>query len=103
MRLLISDEPVRVVMFLKASFLAIPARISMFVRLNYLKIRSVLREINARKDAMEEMGAAYMAEGIITLGGSRMYTSMADTDEVVDDALTRFARVFDNAEQHENE
>ena len=76
---------------------------AMFVKLNLirnlvtLKIRSVLREISERKAAMEEMGAAYMAEGIITLGGSRMYTSMADADEVVDDALNRFARVFDNA------
>lgn len=70
---------------------------AMFVKLNYLKIRSVLKEIKERKFAMEEMGAAYMAEGIVTLGGSRMYTSMADTDEVVDDALARFARVFDNA------
>jgi len=50
---------------------------AMFVKLNYLKIRSVLREIKERKFAMEEMGAAYMAEGIVTLGGSRMYTSMA--------------------------
>jgi len=73
---------------------------AMFVEINYLKIKSVLREIKDRKFAMEEMGAAYMAEGIVTLGGSRMYTSMADTDEVVDDALTRFARVFDNAEHH---
>jgi glutamate-1-semialdehyde 2,1-aminomutase len=43
---------------------------------------------------MEEMGAAYMAEGIITLAGSRMYTSMADTDEVIEDALDRFENVF---------
>ncbi|NWF95934.1 MAG: aminotransferase class III-fold pyridoxal phosphate-dependent enzyme [Candidatus Thorarchaeota archaeon] len=71
---------------------------AMFVRLNYLKIRSVLKEIKARKHAMEEMGAAYTAEGIITLAGSRMYTSMADTDEVIDDALSRFSRVFDNVE-----
>ena len=40
------------------------------------------------------MGAAYMAEGIITLAGSRMYTSMADTDEVIYDALERFENVF---------
>ena len=33
-------------------------------------------------------------EGVITLAGSRIYTSMADTDEVVDDALAGFARVF---------
>jgi hypothetical protein len=43
---------------------------------------------------MEEYGAAYMAEGIVTLAGSRMYTSAADTDEVIDDALGRFDRVF---------
>jgi hypothetical protein len=43
---------------------------------------------------MEEMGAAYLAEGLVTLAGSRIYTSMADTDEVIDDALDRFDRVF---------
>ena len=43
---------------------------------------------------MEEMGAAYMAEGLVTLAGSRMYTSMADTDEVIDDALARFESVL---------
>ncbi len=43
---------------------------------------------------MEEMGAAYMVEGIVTLAGSRMYTSMADTDEVIDEALAGFERVF---------
>jgi hypothetical protein len=40
------------------------------------------------------MGAAYMANGLITLAGSRMYTSMADTDEVIDDALGRFETVL---------
>jgi hypothetical protein len=43
---------------------------------------------------MEHMGAAYAAHGVITLAGSRMYTSMADTDEVIDDAVARFDRVF---------
>ena len=47
---------------------------------------------------MEEMGAAYMAEGIVTLAGSRMYTSLADTDEVIDDALNRFENVFKKIE-----
>ena len=47
-------------------------------------------ELKPRKHMMEEMGAAYMANGLITLAGSRMYTSMADTDEVIDDALNRF-------------
>ncbi|PZV93572.1 hypothetical protein SAMN05443287_102675 [Micromonospora phaseoli] len=54
----------------------------------------LLRENKARKRLMEQMGAAYTAHGIITLAGSRMYTSMADTDEVIDDALARFDQVF---------
>ncbi len=47
-----------------------------------------------RKDSMERMGAAYMANGIVTLAGSRLYTSMADTDEIIDEALNRFENVF---------
>ncbi|WP_203820023.1 aminotransferase class III-fold pyridoxal phosphate-dependent enzyme [Paractinoplanes ferrugineus] len=54
----------------------------------------LLKENKARKTLMEQMGAAYAAHGIITLAGSRMYTSMADTDEVIDDALSRFDQVF---------
>ncbi len=53
-----------------------------------------MREIGMRKRGMEIMGAAYTAEGMITLAGSRMYTSLADTDEVIDDALSRFERIF---------
>jgi glutamate-1-semialdehyde 2,1-aminomutase len=47
-----------------------------------------------RKDSMEKMGAAYMANGIVTLAGSRLYTSLADTPEVIDEALNRFEEVF---------
>lgn len=36
--------------------------------------------------------------GMITLAGSRRYTSMADTDEVIDDALQSFERVLANVE-----
>ena len=54
----------------------------------------LLRENKPRKQLMEQMGAAYTANGIITLAGSRLYTSMADTDAVIDDALERFDRVF---------
>jgi glutamate-1-semialdehyde 2,1-aminomutase len=71
----------------------------MFVRLQLLRILSVLKEIKERKALMEEMGAAYMAEGIVTLAGSRMYTSAADTDPVIDDAVARFARVLGNIER----
>jgi glutamate-1-semialdehyde 2,1-aminomutase len=71
----------------------------MFVRLQLLRILSVLKEIKVRKALMEEFGAAYMAEGIVTLAGSRMYTSAADTDEVIDDALARFERVLGSVER----
>jgi glutamate-1-semialdehyde 2,1-aminomutase len=47
---------------------------------------------------MEEMGAAYMANGLITLAGSRMYTSMADTDAVIDEALNKFEIVLSSVE-----
>ena len=50
--------------------------------------------IYVRKEAMEMMGAAYMSHGIVTLAGSRLYTSMADTDEVIDEALNKFEDVF---------
>ena len=59
--------------------------------LGILKNKSMMYE---RKDSMERMGAAYMANGIVTLAGSRLYTSMADTDEVIDEALNRFENVF---------
>ena len=51
-------------------------------------------EMLRRKVAMEQMGAAYAANGIIARAGSRLYTSMADTDEVVDAALEKFDEVF---------
>ena len=35
-----------------------------------------------------------MANGLVTLAGSRLYTSMADTDDVIDEALNRFENVF---------
>lgn len=53
-----------------------------------------LQEIEARKKLMQQHGAAYMAEGIVTFTGSRLYMSMADTDEIIDEALIRFERVF---------
>jgi glutamate-1-semialdehyde 2,1-aminomutase len=58
----------------------------------------LLRELKPRKHMMEEMGAAYMSQGLVTLAGSRMYTSMADTDEVIDEALNRFEDVLSSVE-----
>ena len=51
-----------------------------------------------RRKMAEEIGAAYTAEGIITLAGSRLYTSMADTDEVIEEALAGFRRVLESVE-----
>jgi glutamate-1-semialdehyde aminotransferase len=52
------------------------------------------RESKPREQMIEEMGAAYMASGVITLAGSRMYTSMADTNEIIDEALQQFETVL---------
>ena len=54
----------------------------------------LLKEMKPRKHMIEEMGSAYMANGLITLAGSRMYTSMADSDAVIDDGLARFEKVL---------
>ena len=57
-----------------------------------------LRELKPREHMIEEMGAAYMANGLITLAGSRMYTSLADSDDIIDEALERFETVLSNVE-----
>lgn len=63
------------------------------------KIAATLKSTSIRKKEMEHMGAAYMAEGIITLAGSRLYTSAAYTEDMIKDVLTRFDRVFKNVGQ----
>lgn len=60
------------------------------------EIPEILKQTSARQKEMEHMGAAYMAEGMVTLAGSRLYTSAAYTEEDIDDAIARFDRVFDN-------
>lgn len=59
-------------------------------------IPEVIKVTSVRKKEMEHMGAAYMAEGIVTLAGSRLYTSAAYTEEMIDDVLVRFEKVFKN-------
>lgn len=58
------------------------------------QIPATLKQTSLRQKEMEHMGAAYMAEGIITLAGSRLYTSAAYNEEMIDDVLTRFDRVL---------
>lgn len=72
---------------------------TMHFAIDWLKpwqIPHVLDETNVRKAEMTHMGAAYMAEGLVTLAGSRLYTSAAYTPELIDEALVRFDRVFQN-------
>ena len=59
-----------------------------------VKARSTKEMMMTRTEAMKRMGAAYMSKGLVTLAGSRLYTSMADTDEIIDEALNRFEDVF---------
>ncbi len=63
------------------------------------KIPAVLKATSVRKKEMEHMGAAYMAEGLVTLAGSRLYTSAAYTEELIDEALACFDRVFAHVAQ----
>lgn len=60
------------------------------------QIPDVLKQTSLRKQEMEHVGAAYMAEGIVTLAGSRLYTSAAYEDEMLPDILNRFEHVFQN-------
>lgn len=68
------------------------------MQLDLRKPFKLLKELKPRKHMIEEMGAAFMAHGVITLAGSRMYTSMADTDDVIDEALERFEAVLSSVE-----
>ena len=60
------------------------------------QLPKVLKETSARQKEMEHMGAAYMAEGIITLAGNRLYTSAAYNEEMIDDVIGRFDKAFAN-------
>ena len=59
------------------------------------EIPNILKQTSARQKEMEHMGAAYMAEGMVTLAGSRLYTSAAYDEASIDDAISRFDRIFD--------
>ncbi len=71
---------------------------SMFMPKSIIAMLKKKKAMLERKEAMEIMGAAYTANGIITLAGSRLYTSMATTNEVVEEALSSFDKVFAEVE-----
>ncbi len=62
-------------------------------------VPKTLDQTSKRAKEMQHMGAAYMAEGIVTLAGSRLYTSAAYTDEMIDDVISRFDRVLSKCEE----
>ena len=69
----------------------------LFIDVNFTKpwtLPKALKEIKIRKDIMEQMGAAFMSVGIVTLAGSRLYTSAVQTDEIIDEALAKFETVL---------
>ena len=66
------------------------------------QIPGVIKATSERKKEMEHMGAAYMAEGLVTLAGSRLYVSAAYDEEMIDHALERFDRIFANVELKES-
>jgi glutamate-1-semialdehyde 2,1-aminomutase len=60
------------------------------------QIPGILKATSLRKREMEHMGAAYMAEGLVTLAGNRLYTNATYTKEDIDEVLSRFDRVFEH-------
>jgi glutamate-1-semialdehyde 2,1-aminomutase len=62
-------------------------------------VPKILKQTSIRQKEMEYMGAAYMAEGLVTLAGSRLYTSAAYNEEMIDDVLIRFENVFKNVSE----
>ena len=58
----------------------------------------IFTKIPQRQKYIEEFGAALTANGVITLAGSRIYTSMADNDETIAQTLNAFEDVFSNVE-----
>ncbi|MDL2258592.1 aminotransferase class III-fold pyridoxal phosphate-dependent enzyme [Eubacteriales bacterium OttesenSCG-928-K08] len=60
------------------------------------QIPEVLKQTSLRKKEMEHIGAAYMAEGLVTLAGNRLYTNATYTKEDIAEVLTRFDNVFEH-------
>ncbi|NLB27812.1 MAG: aminotransferase class III-fold pyridoxal phosphate-dependent enzyme [Clostridiaceae bacterium] len=66
----------------------------------YLSVQDpdIFKKIPERQHSIEEFGAALTANGVITLAGSRIYTSMADNDDTIAESLKAFDEVFSNIE-----
>lgn len=66
----------------------------------YLSVQDsdIFKKIPERQHSIEEFGAALTANGVITLAGSRIYTSMADNSGTIAESLKAFDEVFSNIE-----
>jgi glutamate-1-semialdehyde 2,1-aminomutase len=64
-------------------------------------IPGVLKATSLRKKEMEHMGAAYMAEGMVTLAGNRLYTNATYTPADIEDVLKRFDHILQFVEVKE--
>lgn len=62
------------------------------------QIPEILKHAAARKKESEYYSTAYTAEGLVMPVGGCFYTSASHTQEMIDDALTRFERVFQSVE-----
>jgi len=58
----------------------------------------LMTKLKERKHAVEEFGAALTAKGVISLAGSRIYTSMADNDDTIAETLSAFEDILSNVE-----
>ena len=75
---------------------------TMHFRINWKKpweIPYAFKQTGIRQTEMQYMGAAYMAEGLVTLAGSRLYTSSAYTEEDIDECIRRFDKVLSKCEK----
>ena len=67
----------------------------------YLSVKDpdIFQKIPERQRYIEQFGAALTANGVITLAGSRIYTSMADNDDTIAQTLAAFDDVFQNIQR----
>ena len=67
----------------------------------YLSVKDpdIFKKIPQRQHHIEQFGAALTANGIITLAGSRIYTSMADNDDTIEETLKGFEEIFQNIQR----
>ena len=59
-----------------------------------LREKDAIPNALSRKKAVDDLGAALLAEGVITKYGNGAFTSISHTDEDIDSTLEAFERVL---------